>query len=187
MPNSYILLHTHRHIYTCPGLVNNHVINNYEVKCITTALRRTYSARSRAECLPKMDRDGGQLLPAASLGPRNECQSSPSPANCSGWRCGQWETALWSPSAKEAQLCFGQSLPCTVMSNMCLIHPDRSACTEINSLIPTSGAGLPNSWVQSTGRNSFAHCESFYTHTHTHMKPKGNQKRNQKNTKQCPA
>lgn len=87
--NGAKLLYTHRHIYTCPRLVNNHVINNYEVKYITTALRRTYSAPLKAECLPKMNLDDGQLLPAASLGPHNECQSSPSPANCSSCRCGQ--------------------------------------------------------------------------------------------------
>ena len=73
----------------------------------------------------------------------------------------------------------------TLMSNMCLIHSDRAAGTEINSLIPISGAGLPNSWVQSTVRNSFAHCESFYTHTHTHTHT-WNQRETKKGTKRTP-
>ena len=106
--------HTHTHTHTHGWLVSG---DQYPSLTMRTRVHHNWSRRNlfstpQPEWLPQMRPDRNQLLPAASPGPRNECRSSPSPASCSSCRCGQWETALWFPSAKEAHLSFRHSSPC---------------------------------------------------------------------------
>ena len=190
MPNSYILLYTHRHIYTCPGLVNNHVINNYEVKCITTALRRTYSAPSKAECPPKWIEMVVNSYPLLLW------------VHVTNAKVVLLQQTVVVADVVNKKLPFGlplQKKHSYVSVRACLVH----SCLTCASFTPI-GLHVQKSIhsFQSLEQgfqtlecnpqweihlHTVSHFTHTHTHTHTHMKPKGNQKRNQKNTKQCPA